>query len=263
MFHKKTRSKLAENMNTKAHIEIIYADEVLSLLRSDSKELLKIPSLDDKDIEEPIEYAAAFFPDLTGHKIIILFTHDPNREPKVLGTMYPPLCPIMDVENPDVIRLRRIRPSAFIINFWVKILSIDEIAQLINYSHEFQHVVQYVTGEKYYWLCRIMYVLVKPMQEEELPTEIDAERVSKKFVELKYGKNRVDEWVIQKLEKGPRGFFIRFGNHDVNVGYDFKQKTMELWQANGLEEIINKLRNKAGKSDKEQRIVNKYDELIK
>ena len=250
-------------MNSTLNIEIRYTDEVLALLRSGSKELLKTHHWDENDIEKRIKYASALFPELTGHEILILFTHDPNREPRVLGSMHPPLCPIMDEENPDVIELRRTRPKAFIINFWAGIFSYDEIAQLINYSHEFQHVVQYVTSEKCYWLCRIMYFLIKPMQDEELPTEIDAERVSKKVLELIYGKKKVDEWVLQQLDKKPRGFLVRFGNYNVDIGYDIKQKTMELWQANGLEEIIKELRNEPKKTDKEQRVLKKYDNLTK
>jgi hypothetical protein len=250
-------------MNTKKNIEIIYTDKALALLRSDNKDHFKIHYRDDKDIEKSIEYAAAFFPELTGHEIIVLFTHDPNRKPKVLGTTHPPLCPIMDEENPDVIELRRIRPSAFIINFIAKIYSLDEIAQLINYSHEFQHVVQYITSEKYYWLCRIMYVLIISMHEEELPTEIDAERVSKKVIESIYGKKRVNEWVLQQMEKMPCCFFARFGNCNVDIGYDLKQKTMELWQANGLEEEIKRLRNEPNITDTERRIIKKYDDMTK
>lgn len=250
-------------MNIISKIELRYADELTELLRSGDDELLKSHHWDKDEIEKRITFASTFFPELRSHEVVFLFTHDPSYAPKALGSMHPPLCPIVDVDNPDLIGLRKARPEAFIINFWGEIFSYDEIDQIINISHEFQHVVQHITNNKYYWYCRIMYCLVESMQDEELPTEIEAERASKKVIEAIYGKPKVDDWVYQQLDKRPHSFFIRFGHYDIKAEYDLKKRTVELWEINHLNEKVDELRNKKSKNNKQQRILKMYDNIIK
>jgi hypothetical protein len=249
-------------MNGVSDIELRYTDELAELLRSGDKELLKSHHWDKEEIEKRITFVSTFFPELKGHKVSILFSHNPNLRPKPLGTMYPRLCPIEAVGNLELVELSEAKPEAFIINFWSEIFSYDEIDQLLNYSHEFQHVVQYLTDKRSYWLCRIMFCLVESMQEEELPTEIDAERASKRILEAIYGKQTVDDWVNRQLDKKPHSFFIRFGRYEVDAGYDLRQKTKELWEINHLEDKIKKLRRIKAKTNKEQRIIKMYDKVI-
>ena len=250
-------------MSHNLSIELQYTTDLEDLLNQGDKFLLNSNDWDKTVFEKRIYGLTTHFSEIKEHLVLIYFSDHPCYRYKTLGSMHPPFSPIGDDGNSDLIELRKKRPEIFIISFWREFFSYEEIAQVLNIAHEFQHVVQYITSKESYWLCRIMNSLVERMKEKELPIEIDAERVSKKVVESIYGKKRVDEWIRQKLDKKPCGFFIRFGNYNVDTKYDLKQKTMELWQEHGLEEIIEQLRNEPNKTEKELRVLKKYEDLTK
>jgi len=246
-------------MRHTSNIELQYTTALVELLRLGDKEVLKSHHWDKGEFEKRIIDISAFFPELRDHNVLIYLTH---HRAKTLASMHPPFFPIGDGADIYLGKLRKMRPEIFIINFSRDIFSLDEIAQVLNYSHEFQHVVQYITNKRCYFLSRIMARLVVSMHEEDLPTEIDTDRASKRILETIYGKRKVDDWINQRLDEDPHSFFIRFGKLDIDAEYDIKQRTMQLWEENHLDEEIERIRNKKRQSKDEQRILKMYDEAM-
>lgn len=246
-------------MKNISNIELAYDPKLVTLLKLGDKELLKSNDWDKAAFELCIHETSTYFPVLEKHPILLFFTY---RSSKTLANFHPSFCQIDDFGNSDIAELRNKRPELFIINYWRHIFSLDEIGQILNYSHEFQHVVQYVTNKKYYLFSRILSHLVESIQEENLPTEIDAERASKRILETIYGKQKIEDWINKQLEEIPCSFFIRFGKLDVDVEYDIKKKAKELWDRNQLDEAIDEMRNKKDKSETQKRILKMYDDAL-
>ena len=204
-----------------AQFELKYNQDLVTLLKSGDKVLLKSNNWDKNIFEKRIFDISSFFPETKEHTILFYFTHHYDWKNHNLANMHPPYCPIGDAGNSELEELREKRPDIFIINFWRDMFSIDDISQSLNYAHELQHVSQFITSEKYYWFSRISYCLVDGFQEEELPTEVDAERKTKIILNQIYGQKILDEWINIQLDKNFHAFFIRFKEINMRLIHGF------------------------------------------
>jgi hypothetical protein len=244
-----------------AVIELNYDPSLISLLDRGDGVLLGSNTWERATFERRIYKVLSHFPELRDTPILIHFTHHLDYSYKALATMRPPRSHIDWDLVVDWDELRLKYPDSFFIIIYRPFYELDEIAQILNYSHEFQHVSQFMAGEKYYWLSRIMCHLVDGLRDEELPTEIDAEITSKKVLCELYGKKVVDEWTVAQL--GKYAFFTRFKKINSDVTYDFKKEVAELWRFFGLDERIEKLEKCETKDENQDNVLNMYYRAMK
>jgi len=257
MITKRSYSKINKFKN----IELRYSNELEYFLKSGDKEVLNSNTWDEAAFEKLIERTYAFFPETNDQEIILNFTHHRHYLNKVIASMYPPNFPVNEDDPSDTAELRKLKPNAFIIHRWRNIFSLDEIAKTVNLSHEFQHISQYINKKDHYLRSRIIHHLVGGIQEDCLPTEIDAERYSKLVIEKIYGKGKTDNWIIAQLEDRPHVFFMRFKNIDLGKEYNMKQEVMNLWKIYRLDKQIEKIQRETKRSDDQERILNMYHKV--
>ena len=111
--------------------------------------------------------------------------------------------------------------------------------------------------------ARIIQQLVGDYRAENLPTEIDAERTSKRLIGKKYEKTRIDEWITSRLEERPHTFFIRFRDYDVNIEYDFREEVTKIWETYHLQKQIEIFKKADKRNDDQERVLKMYFDAIK
>jgi len=257
MITKRSDSKINKFNN----IELRYSKELEYFLKSGDKGVLNGNTWDKAAFEKLIERIYDFFPETNGQEIILNFTHRLHYLNKVIASMYPPNYSVNEDDPSDTVELRELRPDAFIIHYWRNIFSLDEIAKTVNLCHEFQHVSQYINKKDHYLLSRIIHHLVGGIQEDCLPTEIDAERYSKLVIEKMYGKDTTDKWIIAQLKDRPHVLFMRFKNIDLRKEYDMKREVMNLWKIYRLDKQIENIQREPKRSDEQERILIMYHKV--
>lgn len=244
---------------------IEYTPEILTLLATG-----QIPGTEkwnQKHFEDNIGKAYSYFPELNEQKIKMIFSHrSTGIVDGALATTFPLRYPNSGVDEfKDIVSIHQTNIDLdFVIIFARNIFEREEIAQTINFSHEYQHAFQYINDKKtYFFGCIEKYLLRDKISLIKTPIEYDAERKSKIVIYEIYGKDQIYEWVESSAKKIKHEFFEVFKDINVDVGYDLTKEVLRIWKENKIEEKIFRLRNKKNPTEDDLEILKLYDFALK
>jgi len=144
------------------------------------------------------------------------------------------------------------------------IFDLDEISKIVNISHEFHHIFQYIKDKRSYLFgCIVRYFLNDIIPEVRSPVEYDAERKSKIVAYKTYGRKKVDEWIDSNANKTRHIFFEVFRDINVDIYYDLTAEVLRLWKEHEIEDEIARLRILEKHDDDEKRIIEMYEYAIR
>lgn len=213
-----------------------------------------------------IEKIYSFFPELIKFQILIYFTHTSDIIYNRAATMIPIKYPKTHIyeEFPDLADVcDEYSNLDFAIYVTRHVIEGNEIRLVIDLSHEFQHVFQYVQNKKiYFYACIIRDLLRNKINEVSTPIEYDAERESKVISYNLCGEDRVNEFIdnmianpdIKKME-----FFEIFKSIKIDKKYNLKDEVLKLWSIYGIEDKINNFKRDMNINSNQKSVIEMYD----
>jgi len=224
---------------------------------------LESKNWDKGQFEKLVAKINSFFPEFGDYRIMIFSTHDDTGIfNSAIATMFPLDYPNSRVsEYEDLSSACKLKGDLhFAIYLRSDLFELDEIAQAINISHEFQHISQYINDKQaYFFGCIIRFLLVDKIPELKTPVEYDAERKSKIIAYELYGSQKIDEWIELWARKRKHDFFDVLKNIDVGASYNFSREVLSLWEENRIKEKIDKLKSVEKRTEDEETIFEMFD----
>jgi len=229
-----------------------------------SKNHIKFQNWDRERFAKLVEKIDRWFSELKECRILVYFTFHSEFIDNAIATMYPLLyagSALYEKEDDDDFSSAcRSGEFDFAIILKLDFLEIDEIAQAVNLSHEFQHVLQYSKNKRVYlYGCIVRPLLSDEIPEMDSPVEYDADKKAKLIAYGMFGREMVDHWIERNIFKYQQPFFPRFRSISPEEDYNLEDEVLKLWEEHRVEETIASLRTRDTLSDDERKILEMYE----